>query len=158
LVQSFPVLGQSPASIEPCDGALDDPTFRQHDELAHIRPLDDLDVDPAADALQSRLELRPLVTAVSIELEQERIHAEQGAHQQHTAITVLDVGGMDNRVQQKALSIYKDMALLALDLFARIEASRVNRAPPFSALLTLWLSMIAAVGLFSRPAISRHPM
>jgi hypothetical protein len=28
--------------------------------------------------------------------------------------------------------------------------------PPFSALLTLWLSMIAAVGLASREACSRH--
>jgi hypothetical protein len=37
------------------------------------------------------------------------------------------------------------MALPALDLLACIVARRINRRPPFSALLTLWLSMIAAV-------------
>jgi hypothetical protein len=46
--------------------------------------------------------------------------------------------------------------LLAFDLLACIKARRVDAAPPFSALLTLWLSMIAAVGLAARPACSRH--
>jgi len=48
------------------------------------------------------------------------------------------------------------MPLLALDLFARIETMRINADPPFSALFTLWLSMMAAVGLASRSADSRH--
>jgi hypothetical protein len=39
------------------------------------------------------------------------------------------------------------MPLLALDLFARVIAMRIDAGPPFSALFTLWLSMIAAVGL-----------
>ena len=39
------------------------------------------------------------------------------------------------------------MPLLALDLFARIVAMRVDAGPPFSALFTLWLSIMAAVGL-----------
>jgi hypothetical protein len=46
--------------------------------------------------------------------------------------------------------------LLALDLLARIVPVRINARPPFSALLTLWLSMMAAVGLASRCACSRH--
>jgi hypothetical protein len=37
------------------------------------------------------------------------------------------------------------MALLAFDLLSSVIARRVDRDPPFSALLTLWLSMIAAV-------------
>jgi len=48
------------------------------------------------------------------------------------------------------------MALLALDLFARIIAMRIDADPPFSALFTLWLSMMAAVGLASRSAFLRH--
>ena len=60
--------------------------------------------------------------------------------------------GMDQQTQR----IYQDVTLLALDLFARIIAMRINAGPPFSALLTLWLSMIAAVGLASRSAFSRH--
>jgi hypothetical protein len=53
---------------------------------------------------------------------------------------------MHDRVQHETLGIYEQMPLLALDLLARVVAVRVNRRPPFSALLTLWLSMIAAVG------------
>jgi hypothetical protein len=50
----------------------------------------------------------------------------------------------------------EDMALDALDLLARIEADRIDRRPPFSADLLLWLSMIAADGLASRPSFSRR--
>jgi len=46
--------------------------------------------------------------------------------------------------------------LLALDQFARIEPVRIDVGPPFSALFTLWLSMMQAVGLPSRSAFSRH--
>ena len=112
--------------------------------------------DLAAHALQSLLEFRPLVAAVGIEFEEKRIQAEQRAHQQHTAVAVLDVGGMNDGLQQQSLGVYQDMAFLALDLLAGVKPRRVDREPPFSALLTLWLSIMAAVGLLSRPAICRH--
>jgi hypothetical protein len=51
------------------------------------------------------------------------------------------------------LHVDKDMPFLALDLFARIKPVWIN---PFSALFTLWLSMMQAVGLASRSALSRH--
>ena len=63
---------------------------------------------------------------------------------------------MDEGLEQQALSVDQDMTLLAPDLLAAVIARRVNAGPPFSALLTLWLSMIAALGLASRPANSRH--
>ena len=71
------------------------------------------------------------------------------------AVAILDAGGMNGRVQQQAERIYENVALLALDLLSRIVAMRIMR-PPFSALFTLWLSMIAAVGLASRPSCSLH--
>src|SRR5271165_7337421 len=54
---------------------------------------------------------------------------------------------MHDRVHQQPLGIDEDVPLLALDLLARIVAGRIDASPPFSALLTLWLSMMAAVGL-----------
>jgi hypothetical protein len=48
------------------------------------------------------------------------------------------------------------VTLLALDFLARIIPRRVDPTSPFSALLTLWLSITAAVGLAVRPANSRH--
>jgi hypothetical protein len=54
------------------------------------------------------------------------------------------------------LHIDENMALLSLDQLARIEAVRIDADPPFSALLTLWLSTMQALGLASRPSFSRH--
>jgi hypothetical protein len=56
----------------------------------------------------------------------------------------------DNRMKQQAYRVDENMPLLAVDLFARIIAVRINAAPPISAAFTLWLSMTAAVGLASR--------
>ena len=56
---------------------------------------------------------------------------------------------------QEALRVDENMPLLAFDLLARIVPMRVV-SPPFSALFTLWLSMMAAVGEASRSALSRH--
>jgi hypothetical protein len=44
---------------------------------------------------------------------------------------------MDDGAQQQSLLVYQDMALLAVDLLARIKARRVNADPPFSAAFTL---------------------
>jgi hypothetical protein len=89
-------------------------------------------------------------------LQQEGLEAEQRTHQQHATIAVLHVGGVDDGLHQQALGVDQDVPLLAFDLLARVVARGVDAGPPFSALLTLWLSMIAAVGLASRPAWSRH--
>ena len=60
------------------------------------------------------LKLRPPVARVGVELQQERIHAEQRRHQEHATIAVLDVGGMHDGVHQQALRIDEDMPLLPL--------------------------------------------
>ena len=65
------------------------------------------------------------------------------------AVAILDIGGVNDGVEQQTQRIYKKVALLAFDLLARIKAMRIDTGPPFSALLTLWLSMMAAVGLAS---------
>ena|SRR5436190_24113668 len=72
------------------------------------------------------------------------------------AIAILNASGMNDRVQQQTLHVDENMSFLAFDQFARIEPVRINAGPPFSALFTLWLSMMQAVGLASRSAFSRH--
>jgi hypothetical protein len=47
------------------------------------------------------------------------------------------------------------VALAAQHLLARVDARRIKRGTPFGAPLALWLSMMAVVGLASRPACSR---
>jgi len=156
-VQALPILCQPAAAVQPSNRTLDDPAFRQDSEAPRgIRPLDDLHLSLARDLGQPGLELRACVAAISIELEQERIQAEQRRHQQHAAVPVLDVGGVHDGRHQQALRVHEDVALLAADLLACVVARRVDAGPPFSAPFTLWLSMMQAVGLASRPACSRH--
>ena len=87
-----------------------------------------------------------------------RIKTEHGCHDKHASVTVLDVRRMNDRVQQQSYQINEDMPLLSLDLLASVVAIRIDAGPPFSALLTLWLSITQAVGQTSRPICSRHSM
>ena len=70
-------------------------------------------------------------------------------------VPVLHMGRMHGDGQQETQCVGQDVALAAQDLLARVIAGRVERGPPFRAPFTLWLSMIAVVGLASRPAFSR---
>ena len=137
-VEALPILGQASASVQPGDRPFDDPSLRQDGKaLGFVGALDDLDVDPAQYTLQCRLKDRPLVAAVGVELQEEWVEAKQSRHDEDAAVAVLDVGCMHERVQEQALRVYQQMALLALDLLAGIVAWRIDRGPPFSALLTL---------------------
>ena len=121
-----------------------------------VGTLDDLDLNVSQGCPQAALELLALVAAIGEELQKEGEEAEQAGHQHDAAVAVLDVGGMDDGVHQETLRVDDDVPLLSFDFLAAIVPRRVDRAPPFSALFTLWLSMIAAVGLASRSACSRH--
>ncbi len=57
--------------------------------------------------------------------------AEQRRHQEHAAVAVLEIGGMDDGVKQQALRVYQDMALLTFDLLAAVIARRVDAGPLF---------------------------
>ena len=99
---------------------------------------------------------RPLIGGVGNQLFEEWKQTFHRGQQRDAAVAVLNAGGMNDGLEQQAQRIYENMALLALDLFARIIAMRIDAGPPFSALFTLWLSMMAAVGLASLSALSRH--
>ncbi len=124
--------------------------------LCLIRALDDLEVHTLQDSAQCVLEARSLISAIGVELQEKGIEAEQGCHQKHAAVAILDIVSVYDGVHQEALRIDENVPLLALDLLARVIAMRIDATPPFSALFTLWLSMIAAIGEDSRSARSRH--
>ena len=154
---SLEVARQAAVSSDPCQCPLDDPALRQDDEaFGLIGSFDDFEVDLTDDFLERALELPALIAAVGVELEKERVEAEQSRHEQRAAVAILNVGGVHDGVHQQALRVDEDMAFLALDLLARIITVRIDVRPPFSALFTLWLSMTAAVGEAAQPARSRH--
>jgi hypothetical protein len=124
--------------------------------LRLIRALHNLGCKVRQRLLLGRAKSWTLIATISKELAQKRVETEQCRQHQCAAVAILNVGGMHYRMQQQPYRIDEDMALLSLDLFSRVVAIRINAAPPFSALFTLWLSIMHAVGLASRPMASRH--
>ncbi len=157
MVAILPIFSQAATSIEPADGALDDPALRLDNKAFRVVATpDDLGHEVGHDMSDAVGEDPPSIGAVREQLAQEGELSEQGGQQQHTTIAILHIGGGDQSVQHQTELIDQDVALLALDQLAGVKAMRIDRRPPFSALFTLWLSIIAAVGLTSRTACSRH--
>jgi hypothetical protein len=119
-----------------------------------VGAFDDLDC-PGSCARHGGGHLWALVSAIGVEALDEGKKPTGLAQQLAGAIAILDVAGMDHDAQQEAEGVDEDVALAARDLLARIEALRVDPGPPFCAALALWLSMMATVGLASRPSASR---
>ena len=153
----FPVLGESAATIEPGDGSLDNPSLGFDGEaFGAVTTFDDFDLQVRHDSRNGALEDRASIGAVCEQLAQERELPEPGGYQQDSAVAVLNVSGSHQRVQQQTKFVDENVPLFALDQLACIEAMRVDGRAPFSALFTLWLSRMQAVGLASRSASSRH--
>ena len=157
MVEVFPVLGQTATASQPTDGALDDPALGQHDEpFGLIAATDDFGYQARHGIRQTLVEHRARICAVGKQLLEERELSEQRGQDHEAAIAILNIGGGDQCVQQQTQRIDETVALLALDQLAGIKPMGIDAGPPFSALFTLWLSIMQAVGLASRSACSRH--
>ena len=117
--------------------------------------LDDFN-DPAARPCRRQGSAGTLIAGIGKDLHNERPErARLFIEHEFHAIAILNVRRMNRNAQQEAERVDEDMTLTPRDLLARVIALRVHRRPPFCAALALWLSMMAAVGLASRPSCSR---
>ena len=113
----LPILGKPSAAVEPSNRALDDPTaWQHHKSFGAIGASDDFSFEVRQDFRERLVEFRPLIAAVGEQLLQERIHPEQSGKQQDAAIAILDIGGVNDGVEQQTQRIYEKVALLAFDL------------------------------------------
>src|SRR5712691_3558644 len=149
----FVVLGEPAVATEPCEGALDNPALGQHVETLCGGVLGNND-EVAAESATGGFNHRTSIAAVGVEDGQARDDPLKLCQQRHRARPVLNIGRMGHDDEQEAERVDDDVALAAPHLLARIPAAR----PPLSVVLTLWLSMMAADGLASRPAASRAAM
>lgn len=151
---AFEVAGKPAVASDPRKCPLDDPAFRQHDEAMPITAFHDLDA-PGSGARDGPGHPRSLIAAIGEDALNEGKAAACPAQEVERPVAVLHIGRMHNNGQQEAERIDEDVALAAGDLLARVEALAVDRGPPFEAAVAVWLSMIATLGLASRPARSR---
>ena len=93
--------------------------------------LDDLQ-DPGAGLGDGCGQRRSLVAGIGEDaLDEGEEAAGASIENQPRPVAVLNVGGMNDNVQQKAERINQDMALAPGDLLARIKPLRVKRGAPF---------------------------
>jgi hypothetical protein len=71
-----------------------------------------------------------------------------------STVTVLNVGWMNDDIQQEAQRVDQDVPLATFDVLARVVARRIEPSPPFCEPLAVCESMMATVGLGSRPSDS----
>ncbi len=151
---TFVIAGEPTATADPGEGTLHDPAFWEHDEAVPVAAADDLEF-PWASAGDGGFHLAPLITRVADDALDKGEAPSSLLEQQLCPIPVLHAGRVDVDRQQQAERVGQDMALAANHLLAGIVAGRVERSPPLTAPFAVWLSMIAVVGLASRPAFSR---
>ncbi len=143
------VLGQPPVSAKPTERSFDHPPPGQDDETGSGDAADEDQRQAEQEAGEENREA--IVDAVGEHRFEPTVQRLDPVQQGPRAVGILDVGGVDDDAQQEAGRIDRDVAFAAPDLLGRIVATR----SPFSVVLTLWVSMMAAVGLGSRPSCSR---
>ena len=148
------VAGEAAVAADPSDGAFDDPPLRKHDEFVLVAAAHDLDL-PRAGARNGGRHLRSLITGIADDALNEWEHLARLAQQRLGTVAILHIGGMHDHRQQHADGIGQQVALAAEDLLASVITGRIERRAPFCAPFAVWLSMIAVVGLASRPDCSR---
>lgn len=128
------VLGQASVSVEPSQGTLHDPASRQDFEaLGCVGSLDDVD-GPFSDAAQRVFELVPSIAAIGEDVPQPREGFNDFGQHQRCPVAVLDVGGVDEGMDEIALGVGEDMALASFDLLAGVISPRTAGFRGFDAL------------------------
>ena len=137
-------------SAQPGQGALHHPPAGQHLEAVAVRAAADHAQHPASCGPSPRHQAAGVGRIGPDHLEPGEPAQQFGQHQPGS-VPILDVGGVNDHSQEQPRSVHYDVALASGHLFACVIAAR----PPFSVVLTDWLSMMAALGVPSRPSRSR---
>ena len=148
--QFFIVFAQSSAAAQPGQSTLYYPSAGQHHKGVTILPPPDYCQQPTASDPGPRHQLAG-VSRVGPDHPQPRKSNQQFGQHQLGSISILNVGGVYHYGQEQSHGVYYDVTLAPSDLFPGIIAPE----PPFSVVFTDWLSMIAALGVASRPSASR---
>ena len=141
LGEGLVVFGQPSVFPQPGERPFDDPSLGQDDKPVGFRSLDDL--DDAAVPTGGPIDEASGIAAVGPDDLQATPARAQLLDQPLGAIPILDVGRVDDQCDDQPQRVDDHMTLAAKRFLARV----VPAIPPFSAVLTVWLSMIPALGV-----------
>ena len=151
---AFEITSQTTIATDPGERPFDNPSFGQDLEAGGVGSLHDLE-PPCSGAPDDECHLLPRVSAISKDALDEREQSSRTAQQLEGPVAVLNIRRVNNDAQQEAQRVDQDVPLATFDLLARVVARRIEPSPPFWAPFAVWESMIAVVGLASRPSCSR---
>ena len=129
------VAGQTAVATDPGKRPLDNPSLGQNFEAAGIRSLHDLQF-PCSCAPDDERHLLTGIATISKNALDEWEQSSRPAQQMECSVTVLNIGRMDDDVQQETQRVDQDVPLATLDLLARVVARRIEPSPLFA---SLWL-------------------
>lgn len=131
------VFGETATAADPGEGALDDPALGQNDEAVPLAAFYDLEF-PGAGLGDCGSGFCRLIAGVGEDALYERVEtARAPIEYQSRTVAILDIGRVNDDIQQEAERVDQNVPLATLDLLARVIARRVERRPPFCAPLTL---------------------
>ena len=122
---------QAAIAADPGQGAFDDPAPGQDDEFVQFIALDDLKHPTTGAGSRSRGAWSLIAGIGEDALDEGKEAAGASIENPPRAVAVLNVGGMNDNVQQEAERIDQDVALAPGDLLARVKPLRVKRGAPF---------------------------
>ena len=148
------LMRQTAVAADPCERPLDDPAFWQNLKSGNVRSPDDLQA-PSTGSPYGQCHLASGVSAISKNVFDEREQSSGSAQQMESTITILNVGRMNDDIQQEPQRVDQDVPFATFDLLARVVARRIEPRPPFCEPLAVCELIMATVGLGSRPSCSR---
>lgn len=147
--QGFIILAETTILAQPGKGALDNPTFGQDNECFQVAAPDNFRTHIEQDVTPVQ-QCRTIIAAIQQQFCPTRIQR-HAPEQMFDTIAVCPVRRVNHYPHQPALTIDHDVPFASFHLFAAVVAPR----PPFSVVLTDWLSAISKLGSASRPACWR---
>jgi hypothetical protein len=153
LHQQLIIFAQPTVAVEPPQRTFYDPAFREDGKaLSDRRSGDNLQVHGPMDVQSSHpVDQRPRIRLIRPDPAQPGELVPEDLQRALGPVTVLHTGCGDHHREDQPERIDEEVAFAPFDLFVRIEAAD----PPFSVVLTDWLSMIPALGCRRLPAAAR---
>lgn len=148
--QILVIFAQTTIQTQPTEGAFHHPTARQHFEPFLVGGFLDNLKKPARKRFEPGDQLAP-IRPVRPKQDQTRKPALQFGGRQARSLRIADLRARHDNRKQQTEGIDNDMAFAPFDQFTAIETDRTG-LPPFSVVLTDWLSTMAALGVVSLPS------
>ena len=148
--QRFVVLAQTSVLTQPGQGTLDHPTPRQYLKALHaVTTFDNL--QQPITKFHRPVQKSASISAIGPNQRQPAETILELTQHQSGPVTILNICRVYDNGHYQTQRIYNQMPLSPCYFLASV----ITTIPPFEAVLTVWLSIMAALGLACRPASSR---